>query len=293
MQRCFDLARLGLGQVSPNPLVGAVLVYENRIIGEGWHQKYGGPHAEVHCVQSVDPALRHLIPRSTLYCSLEPCFHFGKTPPCVELILREKIPHVVIANTDPNPLTAGKSIAKLRAAGVRITDGVLAQEGADMNRPFFTWITQKRPYIRLKWAQSADAFLSKKGERTTISGPTVQRWVHRWRMESDAILVGTRTAVIDNPRLDNRLYWGKSPLRITFDRQMRIPPDHHILDDSTPTWILGPTRAGRQWQQTLFFQEEEMMECRAAKTVSAQQSHFIGGRRRCTFAKPDFCGTVG
>ncbi len=263
MQRCFDLARLGGGQVSPNPLVGALLVHENRIIGEAWHQKYGGPHAEVNCIRSVPPELQHLIPKSTLYCSLEPCFHYGKTPPCVDLILEKKIPHVVIANTDPNPLTAGKSIAKLRAAGVSVTEAILEEEGAVMNRAFFTWITQKRPYVILKWAQSADGFLAIHGERTAISGPLVQRLVHRWRSESDAILVGTNTAVVDNPRLDTRYYPGKLPLRISFDRHMRIPLSHHILNDSTPTWIIGPAREGGHWRHTSFFPADSMVETSA------------------------------
>jgi diaminohydroxyphosphoribosylaminopyrimidine deaminase/5-amino-6-(5-phosphoribosylamino)uracil reductase len=211
-------------------------------------------------VHSVSPENQHLISKSTLYCSLEPCYHFGKTPPCVDLILNKKIPHVVIANKDPNPLTAGQSIDKLRAAGVKVTEAILEQEGAALNRAFFTWITQKRPYIILKWAQSADGFLAKQGERTAISGPAAQRLVHRWRMESDAVLVGTNTALIDNPRLDNRLYWGKSPLRIALDQHKRIPISHHILDDSSATWIIGPERGDRQWQQTAFFQEKERIE---------------------------------
>jgi diaminohydroxyphosphoribosylaminopyrimidine deaminase/5-amino-6-(5-phosphoribosylamino)uracil reductase len=244
MRRCFDLARLGAGAVSPNPMVGAVLVHEGRIIGEGWHQKYGEAHAEVNCVRSVLPADRALIPHSTLYCSLEPCFHYGKTPPCVDLILKEKIRRVVVANVDPNPKVAGQSMLKLQAAGVETVAGLLESEGAGLNRAFFTWINCKRPYVILKWAQSADGFLGRRGQRTAISGPAIQRLVHRWRSESDAILVGAETALIDNPRLDARHYFGKKPLRIAFDRQGRLPANSHLLDDTADTWIFGPARPG-------------------------------------------------
>ncbi len=251
MRRCFQLARLGAGSVSPNPLVGAVVVHANRIIGEGWHRRYGEAHAEVHAIQSVAEIDRHLIPHSTLYCNLEPCFHFGKTPPCVDLVLTEKIPRVVVANTDPNPLVSGQSLQKLRAAGVQVQAGALEVEGRYLNRAFFTWIEKKRPHIILKWAQSADGYLARPGERTAITGPMTQRLVHRWRAESDAILVGTTTAMVDNPRLDNRLYFGKSPLRIALDFNGKIPPTAHLLDDSQRTWIIGPQRA-ETYRQTQF-----------------------------------------
>lgn len=239
--RCFDLARLGAGRVFPNPMVGAVLVHEGRIIGEGWHQRWGEAHAEVNCIRSVSAENQHLIPKSTLYCSLEPCFHVGKTPPCVDLILARHIPRVVISNQDPNPKVAGQSVAKLRAAGVEVVENVLEAEGRRFNRPFFTWITAQRPYVILKWAQSADGYLSRTGARTAISGPAAQRLVHRWRSESDAILVGNTTALTDNPRLDSRLYFGKNPLRVVFDTHGKIPPDHHLRDGSIPTWILDGT----------------------------------------------------
>lgn len=251
LRRCFQLARLGAGSVSPNPMVGAVLVHQHRIIGEGWHQRYGAAHAEVNAVASVAAADRALIAKSTLYCSLEPCFHHGKTPPCVDLILEQKIPRVVVSNTDPNPLVAGQGLEKLRAAGVAVETGLLEKEGWELNRAFFTWISQKRPYIILKWAQSADGFLARTGEQTAISGPLAQRLVHRWRSEVDAILVGTTTALVDNPRLDNRLYFGKSPLRIALDFNGKIPDTAHLLDDTRPTWIIGPERAGG-WKNTRF-----------------------------------------
>lgn len=256
MRRCFDLARLGAGQVSPNPMVGAVLVHQGKIIGEGWHQRYGEAHAEVHALQSVAPENRELIKTSTLYCSLEPCFHQGKTPPCVDLILREKIPYVVISCTDPNPLVAGQSVAKLRAAGVEVTTGLLEQEGRALNRPFFKWIQHRTPYVILKWAQSRDGFLGKTGERTAISGPSALRLGHRWRAEADAILVGSNTARVDNPRLDTRLFFGKSPLRVVFDQGGKMPAAHHLLDDSLPTWVFGPHQAG-DWVNTAFFPDHQ------------------------------------
>ncbi|MBL7776535.1 MAG: bifunctional diaminohydroxyphosphoribosylaminopyrimidine deaminase/5-amino-6-(5-phosphoribosylamino)uracil reductase RibD, partial [Saprospiraceae bacterium] len=251
LHRCFQLARLGAGSVSPNPLVGAVLVHNGRIIGEGWHRQFGAAHAEVNALATVAPEDRHLIPQATLYCSLEPCSHQGKTPPCADLIVREKIARVVVSNTDPNPLVAGQGLEKLRAAGIPVEASVLQREGYELNRPFFTWITQKRPYIILKWAESADGFLGRIGQRTSVSGPLAQRLVHRWRSEADAILVGAATARVDDPRLDNRLYFGKSPLRIALDFRSKLPPDAHLLDDSAPTWILGPGRPGN-WQHTRF-----------------------------------------
>jgi diaminohydroxyphosphoribosylaminopyrimidine deaminase/5-amino-6-(5-phosphoribosylamino)uracil reductase len=252
LRRCFDLARRATGAVSPNPLVGAVLVYGDRIIGEGWHARYGQAHAEVHAVASVSAADRHLIPAARLYCNLEPCFHYGKTPPCVDLVLRENIRQVIISNTDPNPKVAGQSVQKMRAAGVEVVTGILENEGARLNRAFFTWISKKRPYIILKWAQSADGYLGRTGAQTPISSPHTQRLTHRWRTEADAILVGAHTALTDNPRLDNRLYPGPAPLRIALDRHSLLPAGRHLLDDTRPTWIAGPPRPGR-FSQTLFF----------------------------------------
>ncbi|MBK8554887.1 MAG: bifunctional diaminohydroxyphosphoribosylaminopyrimidine deaminase/5-amino-6-(5-phosphoribosylamino)uracil reductase RibD [Lewinellaceae bacterium] len=251
MQRCFDLARRGAGWVAPNPMVGAVLVHENKIIGEGWHQRWGESHAEVNAFGSVTPQNRLLLPKATLYCNLEPCFHTGKTPPCVLRIIAEKVARVVISNVDPNPLVAGQSIAKLSANAVAVTTGILEQEGQQLNRTFFHWITQRKPYVVLKWAQSADGFIGKSGQQVKISGPESQRLVHRWRSESSAVLVGTTTAVTDNPRLDNRFFPGPTPLRIALDWDEKIPLDHHLLDGSQASWILGPKRPALQ-SNTLF-----------------------------------------
>jgi diaminohydroxyphosphoribosylaminopyrimidine deaminase/5-amino-6-(5-phosphoribosylamino)uracil reductase len=255
MRRCFELARLGAGSVSPNPMVGAVLVHEGRVIGEGWHRRYGEAHAEVNAIDAVREADRALLPHSTLYCSLEPCFHHGKTPPCVDRVLREGVRRVVVACEDPNPYVAGQSFRKLAEAGVEVVRGVLEEEGNRLNRAFFTWIRERRPYVILKWAQTRDHYLGRPNERVAISGLAAQRLVHRWRSECDAILVGTATAVVDNPRLDTRHYFGASPLRMAFDRLGRIAPDHHLLDDSRATWIYGPARPGT-WRHTEFFPAE-------------------------------------
>jgi diaminohydroxyphosphoribosylaminopyrimidine deaminase / 5-amino-6-(5-phosphoribosylamino)uracil reductase len=252
MRRCFDLAVRGAGYVAPNPMVGAVLVYNDQIIGEGWHQRYGEAHAEVNAVRSVSGDNQALIAQSTLYCSLEPCAHHGKTPPCVDLVLAQKIPRVVISNLDPNPLVAGKSVEKMRTAGVEVIAGVLEAEGAWLNRVFFHHITVRRPFVALKWAESSDHYLGLREQRIAISGPLVQRLVHRWRMECGAVLVGTTTALTDRPRLDIRHYSnGPQPLRIALDFQRKIPLSDPLLDDSQPTLILGPNRSGA-WQQTDF-----------------------------------------
>lgn len=241
MRRCFELAELGAGAVSPNPMVGAVLVFEGKIIGEGWHQKWGGAHAEVNCLNSVAIENQRLISKSTLFCNLEPCFHFGKTPPCVELVLAQKIPHVVISNLDPNPKVAGQSIEKMRQAGIEVETGLLEKEGRFLNRFFFTWIEKNRPFILLKWAESADGFIGRRGERVAISGPISQRLSHKWRSEVDAILVGTTTALTDNPSLTNRYYFGKNPLRVAIDLDEKLSPTARIFDGEaeTFTWKTG------------------------------------------------------
>jgi diaminohydroxyphosphoribosylaminopyrimidine deaminase / 5-amino-6-(5-phosphoribosylamino)uracil reductase len=248
IRRCFELALKGKWWVAPNPMVGAVLVADNRVIGEGWHQAYGQAHAEVNAFAAVTEADQSLLPYSTLYCSLEPCFHYGKTPPCVDLVIRHQVKRVVIANLDPNPLVAGQSVAKLRACGVTVVTGVLAPEGTALNAVFFHHIQQKRPFITLKWAQTSDGFLGRVGERTAISGPIVQSVVHGWRAEHSAILVGTETAVVDNPRLDIRFFDTSDlqrpvepPKRFVLDFSERIPIAHHLLSDTLPTWIIGRT----------------------------------------------------
>jgi diaminohydroxyphosphoribosylaminopyrimidine deaminase/5-amino-6-(5-phosphoribosylamino)uracil reductase len=239
MYRCLQLALLGRGSVAPNPMVGAVLVHNGRIIGEGWHKVYGGPHAEVVCIDSVQPAHRHLIPASTIYVSLEPCAHWGKTPPCADLIIRENIKNVVIGCRDPFPLVAGKGIEKLKAAGIEVTVGVLEQECLALNKRFFLFHREKRPYIRLKWAQTSDGKINSgdASKRLLISGPFANRLVHRWRCEEASILVGTNTALADDPALTTRLWPGKKPVRLVVDLGERLPAHLHLFDATATTIV--------------------------------------------------------
>ncbi len=245
MARCLELALLGGGFAAPNPMVGAVLVHGNTIIGEGYHQRFGAAHAEVNCIRQVPAALRHLIPESTLYVSLEPCNHQGKTPPCTDLILREKIPRVVIGCRDPFPDVNGKGIEQLRNSGVQVTCGILEQECRELNRRFFSAFSLGRPYVVLKWAQSADGFIAAgHGTPVAISNPVTNRLVHRWRSEEASILVGTQTALSDNPALTNRLWTGAQPLRLVIDRNLRVPADFRLLDHSTPTVVFNALKDG-------------------------------------------------
>ena len=247
MFRCLELARHGAGFVSPNPMVGAVLVYQNRIIGEGWHQMYGGPHAEVNCIRSVSQADEHLIPNSTLYVSLEPCAHFGKTPPCSHLIIEKKIHRVVVACSDPFEAVNGKGIQLLEQAGIEVMTGVLEKEAMDLNNRFFCFHQQNRPYIILKWAQSSDGFIAGiSDDRLLITHEQTNRLVHRWRSEEAAILIGTETAIKDNPSLTNRYWLGKSPLRLVVDRQLRLPENLVMFRDGNPVIIFNEQKNDQQ-----------------------------------------------
>ncbi len=246
MHHCLQLARLGAGYVAPNPMVGAVLVHQGRIIGEGYHRRYGQAHAEVNCLDAVSAADRHLIPESTLYVSLEPCAHQGKTPPCTGLILRHRIPRVVIGCRDSFTEVNGKGIAQLQAAGVEVITGVLEKEARELNRRFFTYHEQQRPYVLLKWAESRNGCIAAQGSRpVAISNPLTNRIVHRWRGEEAAILVGTGTALQDNPRLTTRLWPGAQPLRVLIDRELRVPLTHHLLSDGLPTLVINARREER------------------------------------------------
>jgi diaminohydroxyphosphoribosylaminopyrimidine deaminase/5-amino-6-(5-phosphoribosylamino)uracil reductase len=246
MQRCLDLAQQGAGLVAPNPMVGAVLVHEDRIIGEGWHQLYGGPHAEVHCVQSVSLADKHLIPQSTLYVSLEPCSHFGKTPPCTNLIIEQRITRVVIAMQDPFAKVNGVGIAQLQAAGIEVFVGVLEKEARALNKAFLTFHQKQRPFVTLKWAQTADGFIGKTDSRLLISNDTTNRMVHQLRAQHAAILVGTNTAMVDNPSLTNRHWPCPSPVRLVLDLQDRLPNDLHLFQDGIPITVFSTQRSGTE-----------------------------------------------
>ena len=242
MQRCIKLAEKGLGKTFPNPLVGSVIVHQDNIIGEGWHQKAGSSHAEVNAIFNVQN--KEFLSKSTLYVSLEPCNHFGKTPPCSDLIIKNKIPRVVIASTDPNPLVAGEGIEKLKKAGCEVIIGVLKKEADFLNRRFFTFHNLKRPYVILKWAQTKDNFIApfqkKMGnpEIFWITNNHSKQLVHKWRSEEAAILVGVQTVINDNPKLTTREWTGNNPLRIVIDPNGRTPKDSKLFQDNIPTLFL-------------------------------------------------------
>jgi diaminohydroxyphosphoribosylaminopyrimidine deaminase / 5-amino-6-(5-phosphoribosylamino)uracil reductase len=239
MERCLALAKNGLGTTYPNPLVGCVIVHQDTIIGEGWHQKSGGPHAEVNAINSVKDET--LLQKSTIYVNLEPCSHFGKTPPCSDLIIAKGIPNIVVGIVDPNEKVAGNGIRKLEESGRNVTVGILEKECFDLNRRFFTFHQQKRPYIILKWAESADGFiapLSKEEQKPIwISNAFSRQLVHKWRSDEHAVLVGTQTVVDDNPRLDVRDWTGNNPIRIVLDQNNRIPKESHIFDNRAQTIV--------------------------------------------------------
>ena len=238
MRRCFHLANFGNGLVSPNPKVGSVIIHDGKILGEGWHRQFGMPHAEVNAINDVHLEKKALLKESVLYVNLEPCSHTGKTPPCTDLIIRHGIPHVVIGQTDPNPLVAGKGIQRLRDAGIQVTTGVLLREALDLNRSFNYHILNRKPYVLLKWASSADGFIGQSGKQVWLSNAYSRRLSHKWRQECDAILVGTTTALVDNPVLDNRFYFGKSPVRVVIDRQLVLPHDLRIFQSGDKTIII-------------------------------------------------------
>jgi diaminohydroxyphosphoribosylaminopyrimidine deaminase/5-amino-6-(5-phosphoribosylamino)uracil reductase len=243
MQRAIQLALLGSGYVAPNPMVGAVLVHEDRIIGEGWHEGYGQPHAEVNCLKSVREEDRALIPASTLYVTLEPCAHEGKTPPCTELIISQRIPHVVVGAEDPFPEVSGRGISQLRDAGVRVDVGIEKDACREMNRRFMTYQEEERPYIILKWAQTADGKMAGPGDdRLMITGDLSNRMVHKWRSEEAAILVGTNTALLDDPALTTRLWSGRHPVRAVLDLDLRLPAHLQLFNRRTPTVVFNTMR---------------------------------------------------
>lgn len=241
IRRCIELAKNGLGTTYPNPMVGSVIVCEGKIIGEGWHKKSGEPHAEVNAVNSVKD--KSLLKKSTIYVSLEPCSHFGKTPPCCNLIIENEIPNVVIGTVDPNIKVAGNGIKKLIEAGINVTVGVLETECNELNKRFFTFHEKKRPYIILKWAESQDGFiapLTKSEQKPVwITNEFSRQLVHKWRSEEQAILVGTNTVIDDNPKLDTRDWAGNNPIRIVLDQNIRIPEDSNIFNNQAETIVFS------------------------------------------------------
>lgn len=254
LHRCLELASQAAGHTAPNPMVGAVLVHQGRIIGEGFHRQYGGPHAEPNCIDSVAEADRHLIPQSTLYVSLEPCAHHGKTPPCADLIVRHRIPGVVIGCRDPFVEVDGKGIEKLQAAGINVTLGVLEQASTDLNKRFFTFHQHHRPYIILKWAQTANGRIGNLDHsRLHISGELTNRLVHQWRSEEAAILVGTNTARFDDPQLNTRLWTGPDPVRLVVDMDLRLPPSLNLFDKKVRTIVFNSIQHEQQ-DNLLYYQ---------------------------------------
>ena len=243
MFKCLALAKNGLKEVSPNPMVGCVIVHQNKIIGEGYHQKYGEAHAEVNAINSVEN--KALLKESTLYVNLEPCAHYGKTPPCADLIIKHKIPKVVIGCMDSFGEVSGKGIENLKEAGTEVTVGVLQKESLRLNKRFFTFQNKNRPHIILKWAETKDGFIDV--DRSDFKG-TVDNWitsndskilVHKWRSEEEAIMIGTNTALNDNPHLTVREIEGKNPIRVILDLNLRLPNDLNVFDKSTPTLVFN------------------------------------------------------
>jgi diaminohydroxyphosphoribosylaminopyrimidine deaminase/5-amino-6-(5-phosphoribosylamino)uracil reductase len=243
MKRAISLAQRGAGHVAPNPMVGAVLVHDGRVIGEGWHAVYGGLHAEAACLASVAEADRGLIPEAVMYVTLEPCAHQGKQPPCAHRLVREGIRKVVIAAEDPFPDVNGRGISILEDAGIEVMTGVCREEARWLARVFMTRHEEGRPYIILKWAESADGFFGPvDGSRRQLSSPQSQALVHRWRSQHPAILVGFNTALADNPQLNTRAWSGPDPLRIVLDRRLELPDTQHIFDGRQETWIVNELR---------------------------------------------------
>jgi diaminohydroxyphosphoribosylaminopyrimidine deaminase / 5-amino-6-(5-phosphoribosylamino)uracil reductase len=246
MLRCIQLAQAGLGNVAPNPIVGSVIVHDGKIIGEGYHQKYGEAHAEVNAIRSVVekyPDAGELLKRSTLYVNLEPCSHFGKTPPCSDLIIHHQIPEVVIGNTDPFESVNGKGIEKLRKAGVVVTTGILEDECKELNKRFFTFHQKRRPYVILKWAQTKDGIFAPEDRSSHwITNELSKKLVHKWRSEEQAVLVGTTTALRDDPALNVRLWEGKNPVRVVIDKDLKLPSSLKIFDRTSPTLIFNAVK---------------------------------------------------
>lgn len=248
MKRCFQLAEQGLGHAAPNPMVGSVIVHDGKVIGEGYHQTYGEGHAEVNAVASV--ANKSLLADSTIYVNLEPCAHHGKTPPCADMIITNRIPRVVVSNIDPFEKVAGAGIKRMRDAGIEVTTGILESEGLELNRRFFTFHTKQRPYIILKWAQTTDGFLDhvrspESSEKPLkITSKETNQLVHKWRTEESAILVGSNTAHLDDPQLTARLWPGKNPLRILIDPRLSVPASAKLLRDGLPTLVFNTVKSG-------------------------------------------------
>lgn len=280
IKRCIQLAKNGLGNTYPNPLVGCVIIHQDKIIGEGWHRKAGGHHAEVNAINSVKD--KSLLDNATLYVSLEPCNHFGKTPPCSDLIISHQIPKVIIGTIDPYDEVGGKGVQKLKKHGCEVVVGVLEKECIDLNKRFFNYHTNKRPYIILKWAETKDGFIDI--DRQVIDGDEAKpNWitnqysrqlVHKWRAEEQAILVGTNTVINDNPKLDVRSWFGKNPTRIVLDKNLRIPNNYKIFDGNVKT-IMVTEKEKDLKINNLFFEQVDFSKIIAKKICNVLYKHEI------------------
>ena len=259
MQRALELAELGRVSVSPNPMVGCVVVHNDMIIGEGWHRKYGESHAEVNAISIVED--KSLLEECTVYVTLEPCSHYGKTPPCSDLLIEKKVKKVIVATQDSNPLVGGKGIAKLKETGIEVELGLMKEEASKLNRRFFTAINKKRPYIILKWAQTHDAFIAREDyDSKWISNDYSRKLVHKWRTEEDAIMVGTNTARYDNPQLNARQWQGKNPVRIVLDKNLSLNQDLNLFDGSQPTLCYNLLKSEKNGVDYIQIREETVLQ---------------------------------
>ncbi len=254
MLRCVEIAKNGLGTTAPNPMVGCVIVHNGRIIGEGYTSAYGGPHAEVNAINSVRD--KSFLLEATLYVTLEPCSHYGKTPPCADLIAHHKIPEVVIGLQDPHQKVAGKGIQKLVDSGCTVSIGILEKECRELHKRFLSFHEKRRPYIILKWAQTIDGFIAPVPAKRAnepkpfwITNTFSRQRVHQWRSEEQAILVGTNTVLEDNPKLDIRHWKGKNPIRIVIDKELHIKGRYHVLDGSIPTLVITQQGNAAEYQK--------------------------------------------
>ncbi|PLX14617.1 MAG: bifunctional diaminohydroxyphosphoribosylaminopyrimidine deaminase/5-amino-6-(5-phosphoribosylamino)uracil reductase RibD [Salinivirgaceae bacterium] len=250
MRRCLQLAQNGMGHTAPNPMVGCVITHNNKIIGEGYHHQYGEAHAEVNAIASVKD--QSLLEKSTLYVNLEPCAHYGKTPPCSDLIIEKRIPQIIIGNVDPYAKVAGKGIEKLEKANRKVKYGLLEKEAWYLNRRFFTFHTKKRPWVILKWAESEDGFIDiirnikSKGTPAWLTNEQSKHLVHKWRAEEQSILVGQRTAILDNPNLNVREWYGADPLRILIDPDLSVQSPSSLLDTNQLTLVFNYEKSDKK-----------------------------------------------
>lgn len=278
IQRCLQIAKNGIGTARPNPSVGAVIVVNNKIIAEGYTAAYGGSHAEVNAINAVKN--KALLKEATIYVTLEPCAHFGKTPPCANLIVKHQFKNVVIGCVDTNSLVAGKGIAILKKAGIHVTVGVLEKACREHHKQFFTVLEKKRPYIILKWAETKDGFiapLKRDAQKPVwISSSYSQQLVHKWRSKEHAILVGTNTALKDNPKLNVRSWSGENPIRIVLDKDIKIPENLHVFDKTVKTIVItGKPLANAENHENLIYEEIDFSKNIAAQICFVLAKHKI------------------